>query len=80
MTMTVGVFEAKTNLSHLLDLAAAGERIVVTKRGVPCATIGPPPSREEQIEEFIELAREIRSRTKPGLETAKQLIEEGRRF
>lgn len=80
MTMTVGVFEAKTNLSHLLDLAAAGERIVVTKRGVPFATIGPPPSREEQIEEFIELAREIRGRTKPGPETAKQLIEEGRRF
>jgi len=80
MTMTVGVFEAKTNLSHLLDLAAAGERIVVTKRGVPCATIGPPPSRDEQIDEFIELAREIRSRTKPGPETAKQLIEEGRRF
>ncbi|MEI7453872.1 MAG: type II toxin-antitoxin system prevent-host-death family antitoxin [Actinomycetes bacterium] len=80
MTITVGVFEAKTRLSELLELAATGERIVVTKRGVPFATIGPPPTREDQIKEFIELAREIRSRTKPGPETAKELIEEGRRY
>ena len=80
MTMTVGVFEAKTNLSHLLDLAAAGERIVVTKRGVPCAVIGPPPSREEEIVRFLEIGREIRARTKPGPESAKELIEEGRRY
>ena len=78
MTMTVGVFEAKTNLSHLLDLAAAGERIVVTKRGVPCATIGPPPSRLDQIQDFIEFAEAMRARTKPGPESAKELIELGR--
>ncbi|CAB4632492.1 unannotated protein [freshwater metagenome] len=80
MTMTVGVFEAKTNLSNLLDLAAAGERIIVTKRGVPVAQIVPPPSREEEIIRFLELGREIRSRTKPGPESAKELIEEGRRY
>ena len=79
MTMTVGVFEAKTNLSHLLDLAAAGERIVVTKRGVPVAQIVAPPSREEEIIRFLELGREIRARTKSGPESAKELIEEGRR-
>ena len=79
MTMTVGVFEAKTNLSHLLDLAAAGERIVVTKRGVPVAQIVAPPSREEEIIRFLELGREIRARTKSGPESAQELIEEGRR-
>jgi prevent-host-death family protein len=80
MTITVGVFEAKTRLSELLELAATGERIVVTKRGVPCATIGPPPTREDQIRDFIEFAKVMRTRTKPGPETAKELIEEGRRY
>ena len=79
MTMTVGVFEAKTRFSELVDLANAGERIIVTKRGVPVAQITAPPSREDQIQDFIDFAREMRGRTKPGPETAKELIEEGRR-
>ena len=38
----VGAFEAKTHLSALLDAVAAGEEIVITKRGQPVARLVPP--------------------------------------
>lgn len=37
--ITVGKLEAKTHLSALLERAAAGEKILVTKHGKPFAKI-----------------------------------------
>jgi prevent-host-death family protein len=38
MTTEVGIFEAKTRLSELVDqVASDGEEIVITKRGKPVA-------------------------------------------
>ena len=45
MTKSVGVHEAKTHLSRLLEDVAAGEEVVITRRGEPVATLGPPPNR-----------------------------------
>lgn len=35
----VGAFEAKTHLSQLLDRVAAGEKIIITRRGKDVATL-----------------------------------------
>ena len=43
MTKSVGVHEAKTHLSRLLEDVAAGEEILITRRGETVATLGPPP-------------------------------------
>jgi prevent-host-death family protein len=43
MTKSVGVHEAKTHLSRLLEDVAAGDEVVITRRGEPVATLGPPP-------------------------------------
>jgi prevent-host-death family protein len=45
MTKSVGVHEAKTNLSRLLELVIAGEEIVITRRGEEVARLVPahPP-------------------------------------
>ena len=43
----VGAFEAKTHLSALLDAVAAGEEIVITKRGTPVARLVPPEGASE---------------------------------
>ena len=43
--MDVGVRELKQHLSKYLDLAANGESIRVTDRGVPRAVLGPLPGR-----------------------------------
>jgi prevent-host-death family protein len=39
MTKSVGVHEAKTHLSRLLNDVAAGEEIVITRRGEPAARL-----------------------------------------
>ena len=44
MTDFVSLYDAKTHLSHLVDRAAAGEEIVITKNGVPLAKLVAVPS------------------------------------
>ncbi len=39
MTKSVGVHEAKTHLSRLLDEVAAGEEVVITRRGEEVASL-----------------------------------------
>jgi antitoxin (DNA-binding transcriptional repressor) of toxin-antitoxin stability system len=46
MTKSVGVHEAKTHLSRLLEDVAAGEEIVITRRGSAVASLGPPPGNQ----------------------------------
>jgi prevent-host-death family protein len=48
MSITVGVHQAKTTLSRLLDAAQSGEEVVITRRGEPVATLQPvrrPPGK-----------------------------------
>jgi prevent-host-death family protein len=45
MTKSVGVHEAKTHLSRLLDLVAAGEEVAITRRGEEVARLVPPQQR-----------------------------------
>ena len=40
----VGAYEAKTQLSKLLERVMKGERITITKHGVPVAILQPPDS------------------------------------
>lgn len=44
----VGTFEAKTHLSALLESVAAGEMIMITKRGRPMARLVPPRTPDLQ--------------------------------
>ncbi|MBW1670479.1 MAG: type II toxin-antitoxin system prevent-host-death family antitoxin, partial [Deltaproteobacteria bacterium] len=39
---TVGAYEAKTHLPKLLKRVFKGERITITKHGVPVAELQPP--------------------------------------
>jgi prevent-host-death family protein len=41
MTKSVGVHEAKTHLSRLLEDVAGGEEVVITRRGEAVATLVP---------------------------------------
>jgi prevent-host-death family protein len=43
MAKSVGVHEAKTNLSELLRLVDSGEEITITRRGEAVARLVPPP-------------------------------------
>jgi len=45
----VGVHEAKTHLSRLLDLVVAGQEIVIDRRGEPVARLVPAAPRGAPI-------------------------------
>lgn len=50
MTDSVNLYNAKTNLSKLVDRAAAGEEIVIAKAGKPKAKLVPyRPARDRQL-------------------------------
>jgi len=59
--MNVTAYELKTRSGELLARAAAGEEIVITKRGVVTAKLVPPdhfdPKLQEQAFERIERVR-----------------------
>jgi len=41
----INLYEAKTNLSNLVDRAASGEEVIIAKNGVPMARLGPLPKQ-----------------------------------
>ena len=45
MARFVSLYDAKTRLSGLVDQAAAGEEIVISKNGVPLAKLAPIAQR-----------------------------------
>ena len=77
---TVGAFDAKTHLSALLERVRQGERITITRRGVPVALLVPPGDelRSGVAAAAAELAS-IRDRTAAGPESIRDLRDEGRR-
>ena len=74
----VGLFEAKQKLSELVEQAAAGERIGITRRGKLAAVIVPVKGEYDLcgIFENLEGIRK-RARRVKGV-SVKDLIEEGR--
>ena len=77
---TIGSYEAKTHLSQLLDRVAKGERILITRHGIPVAALIPPEPRfTADIGESIARLRKFgKGRALKGL-TIRDMIEEGRR-
>ena len=79
---TIGAYEARTHFSQLLEEAAKGETITITKHGLPVAVLAPTPeARMKRVDEAIAALKEIRKGITlgPGL-TIRDLIEEGRKY
>ena len=78
----VGAFEAKTHLSDLLDRVSRGEKITITRHGVPAAMLVPVDEVKARLthKEIVEGMRKLRKRVKPGKLTVREMVEEGRRF
>ena len=77
---TVGAYEAKTHLPSLLERVAEGEKITITKHGVPVAILQSANSSiKEPVHETIEQIRRFRLRHNTGRLSLKEMIEEGRR-
>jgi prevent-host-death family protein len=81
---TLGVYEAKTRLSELLDRVAAGKVVVITRHGIPVARLVPPA--EESVD-LVQVARTLTELRELGARVGFDLssdelrgaIEEGRK-
>jgi prevent-host-death family protein len=79
MPSEIGAYEAKTHLPALLERAARGEEIVITKHGRPIARLMPvdrtSPDRRRRAIERLKTFAEGHTLDVP----VKELINEGRR-
>lgn len=77
---TIGAYEAKTNLSKLLERVMKGENFTITKHGVPVAVLQAPNSvRQESPSRVIEAIKRFRKKNTLKSCKIKDMIEEGRR-
>jgi len=77
---SVGAYEAKTQLSKLLERVMKGERITITKHGVPVAVLQPPdPGTSADTKTIISEIRKFREKHTLKGYSIRDLIEEGRR-
>jgi prevent-host-death family protein len=77
---TVGAYDAKTHLPKLLELVAKGEKITITKHGVPVAVLQPADSsKNTPVREVIDQLKQFRAGHHLGTLSLREMIEEGRR-
>jgi prevent-host-death family protein len=79
---TIGAFEAKTHLAALLDRVARGERITITRHGIPAAVLVPVSETAAKLshKEIVEGMRALRKRVKPGRMNVRDMVNQGRRY
>jgi prevent-host-death family protein len=80
--ITVGAFEAKTRLAHLLDKAEAGEEILITRRGQPVAKLMPVKTArlKKEMKALIEEIKRTRKGRDLGGVSVRELVNEGRKY
>jgi prevent-host-death family protein len=77
---SIGAYEAKTHLSKLLERVVRGEKITITRHGVPLAVLqSPASSRKALPRQVIAEIRQFRDRHVLDGFSIREMIEEGRR-
>jgi prevent-host-death family protein len=77
---SVGAYEAKTHLPKLLERVMKGERITITKHGIPVAVLQPPdPGQHVDVKRVISEIRLFQEKHKLKGVSIKEMIEEGRK-
>jgi prevent-host-death family protein len=77
---SIGAYEAKTHLSKLLERVIKGEKITITRHGVPLAVLQPPVSSRKALpRQVIAEIRQFRDRHALDELSIRKMIEEGRR-
>ncbi len=76
---TIGSYQAKTHFSELLERVRNGEKIMITKHGVPVASLSPvaKETRDDISKVIAELKQFRKGKSLDGLDV-KTLISEGR--
>jgi prevent-host-death family protein len=76
--MNVAISELRANLRSYVDRARAGERVIVTERGVPVARLG--PAEEESLLDRLEregVLTRATTKKRPVARTGKRIKSDG---
>lgn len=80
MNIEIGIFEAKTKLSHILQEVKRGKHFTITVRGVPVADLVPSEYAScQNTESAIESMREITKVKGVSSQTLIDWVGEGRK-
>jgi prevent-host-death family protein len=76
----IGISEAKTHFSALLDRVAKGETITITRRGIPAAMLVRVSASQRKLShlEIVEGMRDLRRRVKTAKMSVREMIHAGR--
>lgn len=69
----VGAYDAKTHFAELLDRVATGEKITITRYGVPVAVLSPP--HKTQRPDMADVLRELRTIVPQPAATIDEILE-----
>lgn len=75
---TVTLAEAETHLSHLLDQVAAGEEIVITRRGHPVARISPVVGDKMPVRSLAAFRKGMPARSESSAPLIRQMRDDER--
>lgn len=76
---TVGSYEAKTHLARLLDEAAQGRPVTITRHGREVARLVPASRTSAQPDAVIAALRDARRGVRRGRASVRGMVAEGRR-
>jgi prevent-host-death family protein len=69
---TITLADAKARLSELTELSAAGESVIITKRGRPVARMSPPERPRRPID--LQVLRQLTASMPPQAEEAAEFV------
>ena len=80
---SIGIYEAKSKLSELVEKAEAGQEVVITRRGRPVAKLvrakpEPPVDRAALIKEIRAFAKTVKLIRRVSLRELRRMTAEGR--
>jgi prevent-host-death family protein len=81
---SIGIYEAKSRLSQLVERAEAGHVVVITRRGRPAAKLVPARPRREAdrkaiMDEILAFSKTVKLKKRLTLRELRDAIERGRR-
>ena len=80
MASEVGAYEAKTKLAQLLGKVAKGNEVIITRHEKPVARLSAVvPRRKLSRADALQRLDALAASVKPGRESARDLINAGRR-
>lgn len=75
----IGAYQAKTQFSKLIERVTQGERITITRHGVPVAVLSPvSPDSPRPVQDIIADIKSFRQKHRLDGLSVREMIEDGR--